>query len=298
MLSFILIRVPSVFHPWLRNPFLTLRRLLDFPLELPVGADALPRNYVRLFPPRDNKGSWALTGYEFPQHCERTTVRSRRKKKEVIARSFLTGGDAATGAKAKSAAFLDFTIAPRPRNGGGSDASSGQAPVVAAPVESSAGNDWLNLIPQESSSSNGPTGLTPPWHPAARQGAGQAISTGGGGAPAVAATRGAITPLKLAPPSSAAANPGASAALFAAAASAPTPGNAALPHGFGAATTTAAAPAAQPQTQPQSSGPTNPQPLTASAGASGGTINPNIDPTTSNFSPASLGQFQYFPVYL
>ncbi len=88
-LSSFLIRVPSVFHPWLRNPFLTLRRLLDFPLELPVGADALPRNNVRLFPPRVNKGSWALTGYEFPQHCERTTVRSRRKKEEVIARSFL-----------------------------------------------------------------------------------------------------------------------------------------------------------------------------------------------------------------
>jgi len=87
-LSSFLIRVPSVFHPWLRNPFLTLRRLLDFPLEFPVGADALPRNNVRLFPPRVNKGSCALTGYEFPQHCERTTVRSRRKKEELIARSF------------------------------------------------------------------------------------------------------------------------------------------------------------------------------------------------------------------
>ncbi len=111
------------------------------------------------------------------------------------------GGGTAPGASAKSAAFLDFTIAPRARNGGGSGTSSGEGSVVAAPVESIAGNDWLNLIPQESSSSNGPTGLTPTWHPAARQGAGQAISTGGGGAPAVAATRGAITPLKLAPPS-------------------------------------------------------------------------------------------------
>jgi len=207
------------------------------------------------------------------------------------------GGGTAPGASAKSAAFLDFTIAPRPQNGGGgSGSSSGQVPVAAAPLLSTAGNDWLNLIPQESSGSSGPTGLTPPWHPAARQGAGQAISTCGGGAPAVAATRGAITPLKLAPPVSPASNPGASAALYAAAAGASTPGDAALPHGFG--TATAAAPGAQPQTQPQASGPTNAQPLTSSTAASGGTINPNIDPTTSNASPASLGQFQYFPVYV
>jgi len=73
------------------------------------------------------------------------------------------GGGRAPGASAKSAAFLDFTIAPRPRNGGGgSGTGSGQVPVAAAPVVTTAGNDWLNLIPQESSGSSGPTGLTHP----------------------------------------------------------------------------------------------------------------------------------------
>ncbi len=207
------------------------------------------------------------------------------------------GGSTSPGANARSAAFLDITIVPRPVNGGGSSTSGGQELSVAAPGQSSTGNDWLNLIPQVSSSSNGSTGLTPPWHPAARQGAGQAIGTGGGGAPAVAATRGAITPLKLAPPSAVAGNPGASAALYAAAASATTPGNAAPPPASGRGS---AAPAAQPQDQPQASGPPNAQPLTGSGSgsSSGGTINPNIDPTISNFSPTSLGQFTYFPVYV
>ena len=213
----------------------------------------------------------------------------------------LQGDGTALGAKARSAAFLDFTITPRPRNDdGGSGTSSGQEPVVAAPVESSAGNDWLNLIPQDSSSSNGATGLTAPWRPAAREGGGQPLDTGGGGAPAVAATRGAITPLKLASPPSAAANPGASTALYAAAASAAPPANAAQPRTFfGSATGTAAA-AAQPQAQPQASGATEAQPLAGSAGGSGGAIPPSsiADPTISNFSPASLGQFPYYPVYV
>jgi hypothetical protein len=49
-LSSFLIRVPSVFHPWLRNLFVTLRKPLDFPLEFPVGADALPSKQCAAVP--------------------------------------------------------------------------------------------------------------------------------------------------------------------------------------------------------------------------------------------------------
>jgi len=49
--SGLLIRVPSVLHPWLRNPFLgCLAKAPGFPIELPVGADAPPSEQSEAIP--------------------------------------------------------------------------------------------------------------------------------------------------------------------------------------------------------------------------------------------------------
>ena len=89
----------------------------------------------------------------------------------------------------------------------------------------------------------------------------------------------------------------ATGALLAAAGSAR--GNAPPPGPSGFRPTPAPAPAAQPA-GPAPAGGAGSQPMTGGGSTSGGTIAPSsiVDPTISNSSPASLGQFTYFPVYV
>ena len=87
-LSFFLIRVPSVFLPWLKNLRLcSLAKAPGFPLELPVGADAPPAEQGCGGSSRETRGApGQLAGDEFPQNCERATVRNWRKKGEKVRR--------------------------------------------------------------------------------------------------------------------------------------------------------------------------------------------------------------------
>ncbi len=205
---------------------------------------------------------------------------------------------ASAGTTARAATFLN-SAAARPRTTGGAGNAQGLVPVSIVPAPAAPG-DWLSLLPLQSPASNGVTGITPPWHPAQRQGAGQVINLGtgaGGSAPAATANRGAITPLKVPAPGSSGSNQAASSALLAAASSASQPTVPPTPNPGAGSPEPGASPPPHAGAPP-SAIPPQPPPPASSGSSSGGGINPNIDPTIGNSSGASLGSFPYFPVYV
>src|SRR5579885_1426057 len=100
-------------------------------------------------------------------------------------------------------AALPIRIVPMPAGGGGAPADQAAAAAARANAAHDDG-DWLTLSPASDASATG-SGLSTPWHPAARAGGGQALPPRGGSGngaqdATIALVRGQITPLRLPAP--------------------------------------------------------------------------------------------------
>ena len=101
-----LIRVPSVFHQWLRNlPGSSMVLVFTFPVRRPLafrsncqlGPMIRRRNDDASVPGERQIGTRQPAGDEFPLNCERAMVRNRREKGKFLLARFKTEGQLRVG---------------------------------------------------------------------------------------------------------------------------------------------------------------------------------------------------------
>jgi len=115
-LSYFLIRVPSVFHPWLRNLLLcSLAKTLGFPLELPVGADAVPQRLVNRYLMTGTP--WAFP--EYGRYCD--FLKAVAERTEANRASLASTAPASSGQELPGLAgverWREFLLYPEGRRG-------------------------------------------------------------------------------------------------------------------------------------------------------------------------------------
>jgi RHS repeat-associated protein len=196
---------------------------------------------------------------------------------------------------------------------GGSGAAARPAESAKA-ASDAATNDWLTFKTGSQAESTGSHGISDPWHPAkGTAGAAAQAPRGGSSAsgPASPTTRGAITPLTLPQSTPAASNAGgASAALLAAVAGvggagSPQAATGLIPAaGVGSGVSRGDAASAHVAAQATRSGPGTGGVALSQVGNPGANSlrgalpGPTPDSVISNWSPASLNSFPYFPMYV